>query len=189
VLHFIYDSTYRRVSGLSTSVSSRATDIAAALDVIESRNTVRQIKAAYMQGLDDRRRGAVAELFWEDAIWEGLPDRAPEGQQPTRGGGQIVGREAIAASFDGAADSMSFTAHFLMNEDISIDGDHAVGHWKLLQACTAGRERAFWQAGVYTDDFERRDGVWKISHLRLAMDFRTPFDEGWAVNRMWELPA
>lgn len=171
---------------MRTPVASHPIDVAAVLDVIESRNTVRRIKAAYMQGLDDRLRGAVADLFWEDAIWESLPDRAPEGEKPVAEGGQIVGREAIAQSFVDAAGEMGFTAHFLMNEDITVDGDHALGRWKLLQACTARRDRAFWQAGVYTDDFERRDGEWKISHLRLAMDFRTPFDEGWVLNRMWE---
>jgi hypothetical protein len=156
---------------------------------LEAQDAVRKVKAAYMQGLDDRLRGAVADLFWEDAIWEGLPDRAPEGGAPLGTGSRTVGREAIASSFVSAAAAMSFTAHFLTNESIEVDGDHAVGTWKLLQACTAGRDRAFWQAGVYTDDFECRDGVWKFSHLRLAMDFRTPFDEGWVVNRMWQLPA
>jgi hypothetical protein len=156
---------------------------------LEAQDAVRKVKAAYMQGLDDRLRGAVADLFWEDAIWEGLPERTPEGVAPQSAGSQTVGREAIAASFVAAAAAMSFTAHFLTNESIEVDGDHAVGTWKLLQACTAGRDRAFWQAGVYTDDFECRGGVWKFSHLRLAMDFRTPFDEGWVQNRMWQLPA
>jgi hypothetical protein len=174
---------------MSAVISAEPTDLDTRLDVIESRNTVRQLKAAYMQGLDDRLRGAVADLFWDDAIWEGLPNRTPEGATPSGPGSQIIGRAAIAQSFVDAAAAMSFTSHFLMNEDITVTGDRAVGHWKLLQACTSGRDRAFWQAGVYTDDFERRDGVWKFAHLRLAMDFRTPFDEGWVVNRMWELPA
>lgn len=174
---------------MSVATYSPPTDLAGRLDVIESRDAVRHLKAAYMQGLDDRLRDQVAELFWEDAIWEGLPDRTPEGTAPAGSGTQIVGCAAIGQSFVDAAAAMSFTAHFLMNEDITVTGDRAVGRWKLLQACTAGVDRAFWQAGVYTDDFERRDGVWKFSHLRLAMDFRTPFDEGWVVNRMWELPA
>jgi hypothetical protein len=155
------------------------------VDVIESQDAIRKVKAAYMQGLDDRLRGAVADLFWEDAVWEGLPERTPEGQTPQNPGSSTVGRAAIAESFVAAAGWMSFTAHFLTNEEITVDGDRAVGRWKLLQACTTG-ETAFWQAGVYTDDFERRDGVWRFAHLRLAMDFRTPFDEGWARNRMWE---
>jgi hypothetical protein len=162
-------------------------DLEVRLARIEAQDAVRKVKAAYMQGLDDRLRGAVADLFWEDAIWEGLPDRAPEGEAPVGTGSRIVGRAAIAESFVSAAAAMSFTAHFLTNEAIEVDGERATGRWKLLQACTAGRERAFWQAGVYTDDFECRDGVWKFSHLRLAMDFRTPYDEGWVTNRMWQL--
>jgi hypothetical protein len=164
----------------------------ARLDALESQDAVRRLKAAYMQGLDDRLRGAVADLFWEDAVWEGLPERTPEGAAPGGApGGRIEGRAAIARSFDDAAGWMSFTAHHLTTEDIRVEGDRAVGRWKLLQACTAGPAdggTAFWQFGVYTDDFERRDGVWKFAHLRLAMDFRTPFDEGWARTRMWQPP-
>ncbi|MET0699389.1 MAG: nuclear transport factor 2 family protein [Mycobacterium sp.] len=165
-----------------------ALELMARLENIEARDTIRKLKAAYMQGLDDRRRGEVATLFWPDAIWEALPDRVPEGAASATGGSQTVGADAIADSFVAAASAMSFTAHFLTNEDITVDGDTALGRWKLLQACTATDGPAFWQAGVYTDTFTRRDGVWKFSHLRLAMDFRTPFSEGWSAVRMWELP-
>ncbi|GAA1850813.1 nuclear transport factor 2 family protein [Pseudonocardia ailaonensis] len=164
--------------------------LASRVDALEAQAAVRTLKAAYMQGLDDRRRGAVADLFWEDAVWEALPERVPDGVDEAPGAGErIVGREAIAASFVDAAARMSFTAHFLTNESITVSGDRAVGRWKLLQACTAGRDTAFWQAGVYVDDFERRDGEWRFAHLRLAMDFRTPYHEGWLATRMWELPT
>jgi hypothetical protein len=161
-------------------------DLLARVEAVEAQDAVRKLKAAYMQGLDDRLRGAVAELFWEDAVWESLPARVPEGEPAPPAAPSLVGRAAIAASFVDAAAWMSFTAHFLTNEDITVDGDRAVGRWKLLQACTAeASDTAFWQAGVYTDDFERREGVWKFARLRLAMDFRTPFDEGWAKTRLW----
>ncbi|TQS43177.1 nuclear transport factor 2 family protein [Cryptosporangium phraense] len=159
-------------------------ELLARLDALEAQDAVRKLKAAYMQGLDDRLRGRVADLFWEDAVWESLPGRAPTSPPPSA---PIVGREAIAQSFVDAANWMSFTAHYLTNEDIAVTGDRAVGRWKLLQTCTAeATDTAFWQAGVYVDDFERRDGVWKFSRLRLAMDFRTPFDEGWAKTRFWD---
>lgn len=166
-----------------------APELMARVEQIEARDTIRKLKAAYMQGLDDRRRGEVASLFWPEAIWEALPDRVPEGSHSATSGSQIIGVAAIAESFVAAAEAMSFTAHYLTNEDITVDGDTAVGRWKLLQACTATDGPAFWQAGVYTDTFTRRDGVWKFAHLRLAMDFRTPFDAGWSTVRMWELPV
>lgn len=166
-----------------------------ALEGLLAQNEVRGLKAAYMQGLDDRLRGQVADLFWEDAVWEGMAERTPEGAEAlTVPSGRIEGREAIAQAFVDAASWMSFTAHFLTNEHITVDGDRATGRWKLLQTCTAAGTAdrgptAFWQAGVYVDDFERRDGVWKFRHLRLAMDFRTPHDEGWARTRMWDPTA
>ncbi|WP_141564329.1 nuclear transport factor 2 family protein [Mycolicibacterium palauense] len=161
-------------------------DVLERLERLEAQDTIRRLKAAYMQGLDDRLRGAVADLFWEDAIWESLPDRPLEGDEPVSAGSRIVGREAIAESFVAAASAMSFTSHFLTNEEIAVDGDAATGRWKLLQTCNAGRDRAFWQAGIYIDDFVRREGQWKFSHLRLALDFRTPFDVGWLDVRMWD---
>ncbi len=176
-------------------LASSVARIEARLDRIESRDAIRKLKAAYMQGLDDRRRGAVADLFWPDAIWEALPNRAPDGSGPlteppnAAPTSQTAGHDAIAASFEEAAEAMSFTAHFLTNEDITVDGDTATGRWKLLQACTATGGPAFWQAGVYIDTFTRRDGIWRFAHLRLAMDFRTPFDQGWHRTPMWELPA
>lgn len=170
-------------------LASSAPELAVRLELVEARDTIRKLKADYMQGLDDRLRGEVAGLFWPDAIWESLPDRAPEGIAATPVGAQIVGADAIAESFVAAARAMSFTAHFLTNEAIDVDlgADTATGRWKLLQACTATDGTAFWQAGVYTDTFTRRDGVWKFAHLRLALDFRTPFTEGWSVTRMWPL--
>lgn len=159
------------------------------LGELVAQNEVRRLKTGYMQGLDDRLRGQVADLFWEDAIWESLPARVPEGSVDEPGEPErIVGRDAIAQSFIDAADWMSFTAHFLTNEYITVEGSRATGTWKLLQTCTAD-STAFWQAGVYRDDFECRDGVWKFSHLRLAMDFRTPHLEGWATTRMWQPPT
>lgn len=154
------------------------------MDVHDSQDAIRKLKAAYMQWLDDRRRGEVATLFWPDAVWEELPYRGAAAGLPDEAG-RTVGAAAIADSFDAAALRMSFTAHYLTNEDIVVTGDRAVGRWKLLQACTSHDGVAFWQAGCYTDDFERRDGVWRFAHLRLALDFRTPFDQGWSRTPMW----
>ena len=46
--------------------------LVARLDVLESQNAIRGLKAAYMQACDDRRGGAIADLFWDDGIWEGV---------------------------------------------------------------------------------------------------------------------
>ena len=38
------------------------------------------------------------------------------------------------------------------------------------------------------NDFERRDGQWRIAHMRLYVEYRTPYDEGWQRNRIAKLP-
>ncbi len=154
------------------------------LDVIESRNAVRQLKADYMQWIDDKRGPDVDELFWPDGIWESLPDRT-DSPSP---GARYAGRVAIRQMMTEARQNLTFTAHYLSNEDIDVDGDRAVGRWKLLQPCIFRGETAFWQGGCYTDDFERRDGTWRFAHLRLAMDFRSPYEDGWLKSRMRETP-
>jgi ketosteroid isomerase-like protein len=149
-------------------------DVLRRLDHLESERAVRAVKAHYMQWADEKRRLGMGELFWDDAVWEELD----HGGAPIPGA-QWVGRDAIAQMFNESPDRLSFTVHYLTNEEITVAGDTAVGRWKLLEPCTVRDETAVWQGGHYLDDFERRDGVWKIRHLRLTLDFQTPYHEGW----------
>ncbi len=144
------------------------------LDRLESQDAVRQRQAEYMQACDDQRGAAIAGLFWPDGIWEGLGGAA---------GGRVQGHDAIAAMFEASPRRLSFTTHYLTNESISVDGDRATGHWKLLEPCTFQDRQALWMGGRYENDFERRDGVWRIRHLRLWVEFRTPYEKGWHAER------
>ena len=148
------------------------------LDVLESQDSVRRLKAEYMQACDEKRGRAIADLFWEDGVWEAL------GGSPY---GATVGRDAIADLFEASPKRLTFTTHYLMNEAIEVDGDKAVGRWKLFEPCTFKDRVALWMGGWYVDDFERRDGEWRIKHLRLSVEFRTAYDEGWLRERFTAL--
>lgn len=153
-------------------------DVLARLDRLESQDAIRTVKANYMQWADDKRRLGMGGLFWDDAIWEEV-DATGE----AIAGARWEGRDAIAEMFNLSPDRLWFTVHYLTNEAIQVSGDRAVGRWKLLEPCTIRDETAVWQGGHYVDDFTRRDGIWKISHLRLTLDFQTPYDEGWLRRR------
>lgn len=152
--------------------------LVARLDHLEAQDAIRRLKATYMQWCDERRGTEIADLFWPDGTWEALGGAV---------GGIVTGREAIGAMFD--ASRLTFTVHYLTNESIEVNGDQAIGQWKLFEPCTFRDELAIWQGGHYVDDFERRDGEWRFRHLRLAMDFKAPFDEGWLRTRFVELPT
>jgi len=151
--------------------------IVARLDRLESQDAIRRLKAAYMQACDDRLGSAIADLFWDDALWEGVGGSSARAQ----------GRDAIAAMFAAAPSRLTFTTHYLTNESISIDGNRATGRWKLLEPCTYRDRAALWMGGQYIDVFERREGAWRISHLKLDVEFRTPYEKGWHEQRLADL--
>lgn len=147
------------------------------LDVLESENDIRRLKAAYAQGCDDNIGRAIADLFWEDGVWEvygHFNDKA-------------AGNKAIADMFEAGADMLPFTVHYIMNEAIKVNGDCGTGNWKLLEPCTNKAGDALWIAGRYVDDFERRDGEWRFKHSRLTIDFLTPYENGWSKSRFVDL--
>jgi len=149
----------------------------ARLDALESQDAIRRLKATYMRWCDERRGTQIAELFWPDGTWEALGGAI---------GGVAHGHDEIGRMFESSR--LTFTVHYLTNESIEVRDDTATGRWKLFEPCTFRDELAIWQGGHYVDDFEQRDGEWRFSHLRLAMDFKAPFDEGWLRTRFVELP-
>jgi SnoaL-like domain len=148
------------------------------LDTLESQDAIRRLKATYMQLCDEGPGRKIAELFWEDGVWEELG---------RSGLGAIVGRTAIGEMLGSNPAQLSFAVHYLTNESIEVRGNEATGRWKLFEPCTFRHDQALWQGGWYADDFERRGGVWKFTRLRLKLTYRTPFDEGWARTRFADL--
>lgn len=150
------------------------------LDALESQDAIRRLKARYMQACDDRLGRGVADLFWPDGIWEATgPNTA----------GQVVGQAAIADMFEAAPQRLTFTTHYLTNESIEVQEDRAIGQWKLFEPCTFKDCLALWMGGSYLDTFERRNGEWRFAHLKLRIEFRTPYEVGWAKERFADLSA
>lgn len=135
------------------------------LETLEGESQVRRLMARYMDLCDVPHApvamSELAELFSEDAVWEGI------GKAQTFGHHQ--GREAIAAFVFGyLPPSLHFTLnlHFLTSESIRVDGRTARGQWIMQQLSTyaEGHSELF---GTRLDiDFREIDGRWQISHFR-----------------------
>ncbi len=135
---------------------------------IEAIKTLKHQYCAYCD--DNYNPDGIADLFVEDAVWDG-------GQL-----GRCVGREAIRGFFRGAPRFLSFAIHQVMNPIIKVDGDRATGEWKLLQPCTReGKDgpRAMWLAANYHDQYVRTAAGWKYQNLKVDTLFFAPHDEGW----------
>ena len=136
---------------------------------LEDIEAIKQLKARYCslcdEGYDADR---LAELFTDDAIWDG-------GSL-----GVAVGREKIRKFFENTPAVMPFAVHMVMNPVIEIDGDTATGCWYLFQAATFKPiDSALWGSARYDEEYVRVDGDWKFKSLCLTSRFWTPYADGW----------
>jgi hypothetical protein len=168
------------------ATSAELIDVAALtrrLDALESESAVRKVMASYMSSCD-REEGkgpAVAACFTADGIWEakGLSEKEL---------GTTQGTEALVKKFDRNHTRLTFSAHYLTNERIWVDGDEARGEWMFIEPAIYRDQQAMWLGGRYENDFRREEGEWKMSHLRCWSLYAAPYEDGWLKTRWIPLP-
>lgn len=111
----------------ANTCSSEGISVLQRLDRLEAQSAIRRLMAALHEAGDANEGDAVAELFTSDGVWEGTGRLAALL-------GAHRGRAAIARRYCAGVHPMSFTAHFLTNEAIVVDGDSAQAAWRYLQA-------------------------------------------------------
>ena len=148
-------------------------DLDRRLRMLEDIEAIKRLKRRYCAYCDDNYDAdALAELFTEDAVWDG----------GVRGYNE--GREEIRSFFKNAPQRLPFAIHMVMNPIIEVDGDTGTGTWYLFQPCTfAEGDQAVWGAARYDEEYVRTGGQWKFRSLKLTSHFWTPFDQGWVKTQ------
>ena len=159
------------------SQNELASDLERRIRVLEDIEEIKRLKTRYCALCDDSYDAdALAELFAEDAVWDG----------GIRGINR--GREEIRSFFKAAPRRLPFAIHMVTNASIEVEGDTAKGTWYLFQPCTfasqnGGEDRAVWGAARYDEEYVRLGGQWRFQNLKLTSHFWTPFDQGWAETQ------
>ncbi len=136
---------------------------------------IKQLKARYASACDDDYNpDKLAQLFTEDAIWDGSIL------------GYAEGRKGIHEFFAAASSLVPFAVHQVSNPIIEIDGDTATGEWFLWQPMVFQGD-ALWLSATHNDKYIRENGNWLYEHLKLNIRMLTPFDEGPAKTRIIEV--
>jgi hypothetical protein len=136
-------------------------DLAARLDVVESKLAVTDLIHAVAYANDRRDMARLLDCYWPDATSK---HGAYEG--PTAGFYEYA-RPII--------EGCKHAAHHISNVVAEVDGDRAMAqsyyfaHHRRAAQAGDGEEDAFFE-GRYVDLLERRDGVWKIIHRRGLAD-------------------
>jgi len=135
------------------------------IDELESRTAMRDLVTDYCLGFDNRDWNRFISIWHEDAVWEIGPPF-----------GTFNGHEGVRqAVYDVLYPVWRETHHLTSNLRIEfIDSDHAKGVCNV--DCMGATQDDVVQmiSATYTDDFERRDGVWKIAKRNVVIHYFNP---------------
>jgi hypothetical protein len=150
---------------------------------LEAQNAVRSTIARYMALCDVPAHAlageALAALFTEDAVWEGI------GPQYAHKFGRLEGPERIVEMLQRylpPTPHFATNVHFLTSEHIEVEGGTAKGRWIMLQASGYVDGKAELISARLEVDFapapHDRGPAWLIRHFRTERLFDAP----WQVN-------
>jgi 3-phenylpropionate/cinnamic acid dioxygenase small subunit len=135
------------------------------IDELESRAALRDLVTDYCLGFDNHDWDRFIGIWHPDAIWEiGAPF------------GTFNGHEGIRqAVFDVLYPVWRETHHLTSNLRLDFsDPDHAHGVCNVDCMGATADDIVQMISATYTDDFERRDGVWKIAKRHVVIHYFNP---------------
>jgi hypothetical protein len=155
-------------------------DVRVILNELRDIEAIKRLKARYCHLVDASRWDELAALFTEDAICDyGFF-------------GRYEGRDQIMTRFfrELVSSASSFNAHMVHNPIIDVRGDTASASWYLTAHSTIQpANQAVWVMGIYSDEFRRVAGEWKLSSLTFEFKYYTRYEDGWAKTPMWDPTA
>jgi hypothetical protein len=141
------------------------------IDKLLSRQAIHDLLMAYARGVDRADAGLLESIFHPDAtVATGVIDG--------------TGSEFARAIVDHVRKRLDSCFHAIANQWVQVCGDRAVGESYVIAITTAGAEEGV-IAGRYIDEFERRDGVWKIRSHIIVMDWSKTRPAGSADDGMF----
>lgn len=137
-----------------------------ALQTLLDKAAIHDVTMRYCRAADRTDAGLLASVYHPDA-------RDDHGFFVATGADMV---DRVRAIRDGElADDYHMTSHLVSNQIIEVDGDWAASEvYYLLRSRMPEQDRAFGDSlvgGRYLDEFERRDGQWRIIDRILVWDF------------------
>lgn len=135
------------------------------LDRVESRFALHDLVSDYCHGFDKRDWKRFLAIWWPDAVWEIGP---PFGNFSGHDGIEDVTKNILW-------DAWLASSHFTTNLVVTFAGtDRAMGICDVDCIGTTSDGKAQTVSATYSDEFERRDGVWKIIRRKVKMHHFNP---------------
>jgi hypothetical protein len=108
---------------------------------------------------------AIAGLFVDDGVWDG-------GEAV----GRYEGKPAIAAFLEGLAKVVAWSGHFVVNDEIVLDGNTASGFWRCIAVVNnPGETVDKWYFQDYHFSCRHEDGAWRFATIRTDLRKATAY--------------
>ncbi|MEX2236129.1 MAG: nuclear transport factor 2 family protein [Dehalococcoidia bacterium] len=137
---------------------------------LEWREAIRRLIADYCHGVDKHDVDRFMNIWQEDAAWEiGGPF------------GDYYGKAEVRHCLvDLIWPALPETHHWTTNLVLEFDGSSAKGMCDVDCTATDSEGRPLLIAASYFDDYERRDGDWKIAKRKVELFYQTPVLDPWS---------
>lgn len=137
----------------------------ARIDQLESRHALRDLVSDYCHGFDKREWDRFMAIWWEDCVWDIGPPF-----------GTFVGHAGVTEAVKEILwPYWRETHHLSTNLRIAFqDADHATGVCDVDCTGASMEDEAQMISATYSDQFERRNGVWKIARRDVTMHYFNP---------------
>jgi len=153
---------------MSEQIQEQLRAMAQRIDELESRAALRDVVTDYCQGFDQHNWEQFISAWHEDAVWEiGPPFGTFEGHEGVR-----------TAVMEVLYPAWRETHHLTSNLRLTFaDPDHAHGVCDVDCMGATTDDVVQMISATYTDDFERRNGVWKIARRKVKIHYFNPIPD------------
>lgn len=146
-------------------LEARVEALAQRVEELESRAALRDLVTDYCRGFDNHDWDTFIGIWHADAVWEIGPPF-----------GTFTGHEGIRrAVHEVLYPAWRETHHLTSNLKVDfIDADHARGVCDVDCMGATADDVVQMISATYSDEFERRDGVWKIARRVVKIHYFNP---------------
>ncbi|MFC5699040.1 nuclear transport factor 2 family protein [Pseudomonas sp. GCM10022186] len=159
-------------------MDSPLADLRLRLETLEAESAIRRLLARYMDLCDVPREmtsaSELAELFTENAIWEGVGSHYAQKFGRQQGRAEVA---AFVAAYLPPSPHFAVNLHLLTSESIRVAGEEASGQWIMQQISTYGDRRSELISARLNIDFRRVAGSWQMAHFRTCRMFSAALGE------------
>jgi uncharacterized protein (TIGR02246 family) len=131
--------------------------LAARLDRVTSYRAIRALCRDVAYGMDKRDAQRFLDAFHPDGVFDCGPAY-----------GKFVGHDQMTQNLvNHSWSDMTFTHHYVVNNIVTFDGDHATGVCDQDILLRSVNSAIVLVSSPQLDRYERRDGIWRIAYRQV----------------------